>query len=51
MADWEFISKATQFVAEEMGVALKKSAISPNIRERMDNSSPILFAPVLLAAT
>jgi len=41
MADWEFIGKATQFVAEEMGVALKKSAISPNIRERMDHSCAI----------
>ena len=41
MADWEFIGKATQFVAEEMGLALKKSAISPNIRERMDHSCAI----------
>ena len=41
MAEWEFIGKATQFVAEEMGIALKKSAISPNIRERMDHSCAI----------
>ncbi len=41
MTDWEFVGKATQFVAEEMGVALKKSALSPNIRERMDHSCAI----------
>jgi len=50
MGDWEFIGKATQFVAEEMGVALKKSAISPNIRERMDHSCAITnFEGVIVA--
>ncbi len=39
---WEIIGKATQFIAEEMGVALKRSAISPNIRERMDHSCAVL---------
>lgn len=39
---WEIIAKATEFVAEEMGVALKRSAISPNIRERMDHSCAVL---------
>lgn len=39
---WELIGKATEFVAEEMGIALKRSAISPNIRERMDHSCAIL---------
>jgi len=39
---WELIGKATEFVAEEMGVALKRSAISPNIRERMDHSCAIV---------
>ncbi len=42
MTDWEIIGKATQFIAEEMGVALKRSAISPNIRERMDHSCAVL---------
>jgi N-methylhydantoinase B len=39
---WELIGKATDFVAEEMGVALKRSAISPNIRERMDHSCAVV---------
>jgi N-methylhydantoinase B len=43
-ARWELISKATEFVAEEMGVALRRSALSPNIRERMDHSCAILTA-------
>lgn len=42
MADDEIIWKATQYVAEEMGVALRRSAISPNIRERMDHSCAVL---------
>ena len=40
--DWELIGKASQFIAEEMGISLKRSAISPNIRERMDHSCAIL---------
>ncbi len=39
---WEIIHKATSFIAEEMGVSLKKSALSPNIRERMDHSCAIV---------
>ena len=39
---WELIGKATEFVAEEMGVALRRSALSPNIRERMDHSCAVL---------
>ncbi len=31
-----------EFTAEEMGVALKRSAMSPNIRERMDHSCAIM---------
>lgn len=50
MVDWEFIGKATQFVAEEMGVALKKSAISPNIRERMDHSCAITNSEGIIVA-
>ncbi len=42
MVESEIISKATQYVAEEMGVALRRSAISPNIRERMDHSCAVL---------
>ena len=50
MTDWEFIGKATQFIAEEMGVALKKSAISPNIRERMDHSCAITDSHGIIVA-
>ena len=39
---WEIIYKGTVFVAEEMGIELKRSALSPNIRERMDHSCAIL---------
>lgn len=42
MIKWEIVSKATEFIAEEMGIALKRSAISPNIRERMDHSCAVL---------
>ena len=42
MVSWEVINKATVFIAEEMGVMLKKSALSPNIRERMDHSCAIV---------
>lgn len=41
---WELVSKATEFVAEEMGVALRRSALSPNIRERMDHSCAVVTA-------
>ncbi|NAZ14211.1 MAG: 5-oxoprolinase [Desulfurococcales archaeon] len=39
---WEIIYKATEYIAEEIGVALKRSAFSPNIRERMDHSIAIV---------
>ncbi len=42
MVGWEVIHKASVFIAEEMGVALKRSAFSPNIRERMDHSCAIV---------
>ncbi|TRN01236.1 5-oxoprolinase [Sulfolobus sp. E1] len=42
MTNWEVVHKASEFIAEEMGVMLKKSAMSPNIRERMDHSCAIL---------
>ncbi|MEM3944176.1 MAG: hydantoinase B/oxoprolinase family protein [Thermofilaceae archaeon] len=41
MPSWELIHKATVFIAEEMGVALKRSALSPNIRERVDLSCAV----------
>lgn len=41
---WELVGKATDFIAEEMGVSLKRSAISPNIRERMDHSCAVVDA-------
>lgn len=39
---WEIVFKATEYIAEEAGVALKRSAFSPNIRERMDHSVAII---------
>jgi len=44
MVSWEVVNKATVFIAEEMGVMLKKSALSPNIRERMDHSCAVVDA-------
>ncbi|MEM1611917.1 MAG: hydantoinase B/oxoprolinase family protein [Desulfurococcaceae archaeon] len=41
MVSWEVVFKATSFVAEEMGAALKRSALSPNIRERVDLSCAV----------
>lgn len=40
--DWLLVAKATEYVADEMGVALRRSALSPNIRERMDHSCAVL---------
>jgi len=34
----EVIKGALIYAAEEMGISLKKSAYSPNIKERMDHS-------------
>ncbi len=44
MVSWELIFRASVFIAEEMGVALRRSAFSPNIRERMDHSCAITDA-------
>lgn len=41
MVSWELVFRASVFIAEEMGVALRRSAFSPNIRERMDHSCAI----------
>jgi len=37
----EVIKGALIYAAEEMGIALRKSAYSPNIKERMDHSCAI----------
>lgn len=42
MVSWEIVHRATVFIAEEMGSSLKRSAFSPNIRERMDHSCAIV---------
>ncbi len=44
MVSWEIIHRATSFISEEMGVALRRSALSPNIRERADHSCAIIDA-------
>ncbi len=41
VVSWELVFRASVFIAEEMGVALRRSAFSPNIRERMDHSCAI----------
>ena len=42
MTRWEVIRKITEFIAEEMGVILRNTAYSPNIKERMDFSCAVL---------
>jgi len=42
VVSWELVFRASVFVTEEMGVALRRSAFSPNIRERMDHSCAIV---------
>jgi N-methylhydantoinase B len=39
---WEIIQKALEFIAEEIGVILKRASVSPNIRERNDFSCGII---------
>ena len=41
---WELVYRASVFIAEEVGVALRRSAFSPNIRERMDLSCALVDA-------
>ncbi|MEM4274141.1 MAG: hydantoinase B/oxoprolinase family protein, partial [Candidatus Caldarchaeum sp.] len=38
----EIVRHSLLYISEEMGVALRKSAFSPNIRERADHSCAIL---------
>jgi N-methylhydantoinase B len=40
----ELVYKATEYAAEEAGIALRNSAFSPNIRERMDHSVAVVDA-------
>ncbi|MDW8360735.1 MAG: hydantoinase B/oxoprolinase family protein, partial [Candidatus Caldarchaeum sp.] len=40
----ELVKHSLVYISEEMGVALRKSAYSPNIRERADHSCAILDA-------
>jgi len=42
LTSWEVVHRATAFIAEEMGVALRRSALSPNIRERADHSCAVV---------
>ena len=42
MVSWEVVHRVTVFIAEEMGVSLRRSALSPNIRERADHSCAVV---------
>ncbi|MEM2766509.1 MAG: hydantoinase B/oxoprolinase family protein [Candidatus Caldarchaeum sp.] len=44
MLEVELVKHSLIYISEEMGVALRKSAYSPNIRERADHSCAILDA-------
>ena len=37
----EVIARSLEYIAEEMGIRLRNSAYSPNIKERMDHSCAI----------
>src|SRR5438445_266346 len=43
-ADLEVLQTALSFIPEEMGVALRRTAYSPNIKERMDASCALFDA-------
>src|SRR5438093_1457551 len=43
-ADLEILQTALSFIPEEMGVALRRTAYSPNIKERMDASCALFDA-------
>src|SRR5213593_2018781 len=43
-ADLEIFQTALSFVPEEMGIALRRTAYSPNIKERMDASCALFDA-------
>jgi N-methylhydantoinase B len=46
----EIISSSLLYASEEMGLALRNSAYSPNIKERMDHSAAVFDASGLLLA-
>ena len=46
----ELIRSALQYAAEEMGLAVRNAAYSPNIKERLDHSCAIFDAQGRLAA-
>ena len=50
IATSEVIQRALVYAAEEMGIALKNSAYSPNIKERMDHSCTIFDSNKRLTA-
>ncbi|MVT13569.1 MAG: hypothetical protein GPW16_04735 [Euryarchaeota archaeon] len=39
--NWQIIRNSLYYTSEEMGIALRNSAYSPNIKERMDHSAAI----------
>src|SRR3989442_2768325 len=43
-ADLEILQTGLSFIPEEMGVALRRTAYSPNIKERMDASCALFDA-------
>ncbi len=50
MARWEVVWHGLIYIAEEMGVALRKTAVSPNIRDRLDFSCAVLDPDGVLVA-
>src|SRR5436853_6742725 len=50
MTTTETIRNSLVYASEEMGIALRNSAYSPNIRERMDHSAAIFDDEVRLLA-
>ena len=50
MATAELIWNALNYISEEMGIALRNTAYSPNIRDRLDHSCAILSSEAELIA-
>jgi len=47
---WEIVRRGLENISEEMGIALRNSSYSPNIKERMDHSAAIFDAECRLLA-
>ncbi|MEM0272123.1 MAG: hydantoinase B/oxoprolinase family protein [Thermoprotei archaeon] len=47
---WEIVRRGLESISEEMGIALRNSSYSPNIKERMDHSAAIFDAECRLLA-